>query len=115
MTRNTFSFLLAEHYVQVTLLRKGIPDTVKQTKHKNGLSPAWNEAFLFDVPSHMIKSYSLEFVIKRGKMLSRDEVVGHVLIGPDATQNGTAHWREITESYGLESTKGHSILPVLNY
>ena len=96
-------------------MRKGIPDTVKQTKPQKGSTPVWNQPFLFDVPSHVIKNYSLEFLVKRGKLLSRDEVVGHVTVGPDSTQSGTAHWREITESYGLESTKIHNLLPVLKY
>ena len=106
---------LSEYYVEISLLRKGIPDTVKQTKPQKGSTPVCNQPFLFDVPSHVIKNYSLEFVVKRGKLLSRDEVVGHVTVGPDSTQSGTAHWREITESYGLESTKIHNLLPVLKY
>ncbi|KAK3098394.1 hypothetical protein FSP39_019094 [Pinctada imbricata] len=69
------------HYVRINLLKDGNVVQYKETRTQSGYSPVWNEPFLFDIPSADIDNHSVEFVIMRGKLYSKDGVVGHVTIG----------------------------------
>ena len=106
---------LPEHVVAIHLLRNGVKMSKKETKAQKGDCPTWNEPFLFDIPEVDMTQYSLEFVIMRGRIYTKDTVLGHVVIGPDSTRPGTIHWQDTIVPHGLEVAKWHAILPVLNY
>ncbi len=96
-------------------MRKGIHVTSKETKPIKGFNPIWNEPFLFDIPAHDAKHYSLEFVVMRSRMYAKDMVVGHAIVGPNTTRTGSSHWLEMMTPHGLEVAKWHTILPRVQY
>ena len=108
-------FFLVVHYVRVNLLQDEKVIQYKETRTQSGYNPAWNEPFLFDVPTATVDKYSLEFVIMRGKLYSKDGVVGHVIIGPEASKAGINHWAEVIRPRAAEIAKWHNILPVFKY
>ncbi|XP_041376517.1 synaptotagmin-4-like [Gigantopelta aegis] len=103
------------HYVQINLKRDQETLTSQETKPQSGTSPVWNQPFLFDIPSSLVDSITLEFVIMRGKLHTKDGVVGHVVIGPYGPRSGVNHWKDILKSWGLETARWHNVMPVFKY
>ncbi|XP_023241237.1 synaptotagmin-4-like [Centruroides sculpturatus] len=101
-----------EFYVIVSILRGIEAITYKETRPASGVNPVWNQPFLFDLPSKETEEYWLQFLIMRGRMYSRDGVVGHVLVGPGTTPTGEAHWNEAMEPKALDTAKWHNICTV---
>lgn len=106
--------MFSVHYVTITLMRNN--ETVKshETKSQSGYSPIWNQPFLFDFSGNDVNEYCLEFVVMRGKLHTKDTVVGHVTIGRNGCRSGKQHWKEITSPRPSETAKWHSIVPVLS-
>nr|XP_006811224.1 PREDICTED: synaptotagmin-4-like [Saccoglossus kowalevskii] len=105
----------ADHHVVINLTNKGKVVESKETRLQSGHSPVWNEPFLFDIHNRHVSNYSLEFILMKGRFYSRHGVVGHVLIGPDTTESGIAHWNEAMQPRARETARWHSILPVSKY
>ncbi|XP_035667597.1 synaptotagmin-4-like isoform X1 [Branchiostoma floridae] len=101
----------ADHYIIVRLLHRGNVKETKETKSASGSSPVWNQPFLFDIPSDQVEDYSLEFVVMRGRIYTRDGVIGSVLIGPAAPPSGVSHWNETLQPRARESARWHTIQP----
>ena len=102
------------HYVIIHLLRGGTITRVQETKSVSGYCPIWNQPFLFDLKAEAETKYSLDFVIMRKKLHTKDAVIGHVTIGETGCRSGRDHWKEIMSPRPSESAKWHSITPVLN-
>ncbi|OWF46975.1 synaptotagmin-5-like [Mizuhopecten yessoensis] len=102
------------HYVVVKLIRDGTVIEVQKTRTSSGRNAVWNEAFLFNVDKQM-SSYSLEFLIMKGKLHKKDNVVGKVEIGPNCGRRGRDHWNSMISPRPIDVAKWHSILPVFAY
>ncbi|KAL5004836.1 hypothetical protein ScPMuIL_018292 [Solemya velum] len=100
-----------EHYITINLLHGGQTVSSRETRPQKGYGPIWNQPFLFDIPATDANSYSLEFILMRGKLYSKDGVLGHVTIGPDGPPSGQAHWQEVVHPCGKEVTQWHTVLP----
>lgn len=101
---------LSEYYVIISLLRGIEAVTYKETRPAAGPNPVWNQPFLFDIPETEVHQYSLQFLVMRGRIYSRDGAVGQVLVGPGSTPLGIAHWNEIMSPSTVESAKWHNIV-----
>jgi len=47
----------------------------------------------------------------RGRIYTRDGVIGSVLIGPAAPPSGVSHWNETLQPRARESARWHTIQP----
>ncbi|XP_052793380.1 synaptotagmin-1-like [Mya arenaria] len=101
------------HYVIINLQKNDQVVKTKETKTSNGYNPIWNQPFLFDLSDSPETVYSLDFVIMRKKLHTKDAVIGHVAIGENGCRSGRSHWKEIMSPRPLETAKWHSIAPVL--
>ena len=105
-----------DHFV-VVALRDGAGETLttRETRTQKGTHPVWNEPFLFDVSGCDITDVSLEFTLRRGRIYTKDNVLGHVVVGCGAPPSGEAHWRDAISPTGAEVARWHPILPVIHY
>lgn len=108
------SLYISGHYVVIHLRKDSEVTRVQETKSLTGHSPIWNQPFLFDLGAEAETKYSLDFVIMRKKLHTKDAVIGHVTIGANGCRSGRQHWKEIMSPRPAESAKWHSITPVLN-
>lgn len=106
--------LISGHYVVIHLLKENEVVRVHETKAQTGHCPIWNQPFLFDLGTEAETTYSIDFLIMRKKLHTKDAVVGHVTIGENSCRSGRHHWKEIMSPRPLESAKWHAIMPVLN-
>ncbi|XP_045215890.2 synaptotagmin-11-like [Mercenaria mercenaria] len=102
------------HYVTISLVKNNEVLKTQETKTQSGYFPIWNQPFLFDLSGSDVNEYSLDFVIMRGKLHTKDTVVGHVTIGQNGCRSGKLHWKEIISPRPAETAKWHSIAPVLS-
>ncbi|XP_038639971.1 synaptotagmin-2-like [Scyliorhinus canicula] len=103
----------ADHYVIINLHQDGKILSTKETKSASGYNPVWNAPFLFDVPPGDIEGLqlSLEFIVMQGRIYTRSGVLGHVLIGANASETGRTHWKEMSSRGHVESARWHTIQP----
>ncbi|XP_060569772.1 synaptotagmin-4-like isoform X2 [Ruditapes philippinarum] len=101
------------HYVTIALMKNNEVIKTQETKSQSGYCPIWNQPFLFDLSGSDVNEYSLDFVIMRGKLHTKDTVVGHVTIGPNGCRSGKLHWKETISPRPADTAKWHSIAPVL--
>lgn len=66
----------------------------RQTKKTRGLNPVWNQGFLFDVDGDTIDEYSVTIKVMNHDLLTTDEVIGEITIGPQSEGSGKEHWDE---------------------
>lgn len=63
---------------------------------KRTLNPVFNESFMFDIPQNKdLNSLHLEFVLLDYERVTKNEVVGNLIIGPKADGTGLKHWQDI--------------------
>ncbi|XP_022250465.1 synaptotagmin-4-like isoform X2 [Limulus polyphemus] len=109
------SITQSEYYVIINLFRGIKAITYKETRPISGPNPVWNQPFIFDIPEEFVHQYSLQFLLMRGRIYSRDGVVGQVLVGPGSTSLGITHWNEAMTPAAVETTKWHNIIQVDKY
>lgn len=90
----TSKFLNTAPYVCVTLNANGAELESRQTKKARGMNPVWNQGFLFDVQKESIDEYSITIKIINHDLLTSDEVLGQIIIGPQSQGTGKEHWEE---------------------
>ncbi|CAG2104808.1 unnamed protein product [Medioppia subpectinata] len=100
------------YYVIVNVLQNNETVVYKETKCAVGVSPVWNQPFLFDVNETEINTYWIQCLVMQGKSYTKDGVVGQVLIGPNTTVSGVEHWSDVMRSESREMSKWHPIASV---
>lgn len=102
-----------DHYVVINLRLDGKVIATKETKGAGGLNPVWNAPFLFDLPPGDVTQLPLlfEFIIMQGRLYTKSSVLGRVLIGSGASEEGRAHWKEVLSRGQIEAARWHSIQP----
>lgn len=100
-----------DHYVVINLRLDGKVIATKETKGASGLNPIWNAPFLFDLPPGDIAQLPLlfEFIIMQGRLYTKSSVLGRVLIGSSASEEGRAHWKEVRSRGQIETARWHCI------
>ena len=68
----------------------------RHTRKKRSHNPVWNQGFLFDVNPDRIENHTLIVLkVMNYDLLLRDEVIGHVIVGPREEGSGRQHWQEM--------------------
>ncbi|XP_040896381.1 synaptotagmin-4 [Toxotes jaculatrix] len=100
-----------DHYVVINLRQDGKVIGTKETKGSSGPNPVWNAPFLFDLPPGDITQLPLvlEFIIMQGRLYTKSSVLGRVLIGSDASEEGQGHWKEMCSRGQIETARWHPI------
>ncbi|KAK7913528.1 hypothetical protein WMY93_013739 [Mugilogobius chulae] len=106
-----------DHYVVVNMRQDGRVIATKETKGASGLNPIWNAPFLFDLPPGDISQLPLlfEFIIMQGRLYTKSSVLGHVIIGNSAPEEGQAQWRDMLSRGQIETARWHTIQPDVWY
>lgn len=91
----TSKFLNAAPYVCVMLEANGTVLETRQTKKTHGVNAVWNQGFLFDVDGETINEYSLTIRVLNHDLLTTDEIIGEMTIGPLCEGTGKEHWDEV--------------------
>lgn len=100
-----------DHYVVINMRQDGKVIATKETKGASGLNPTWNAPFLFDLPLGDITQLPLvfEFIIMQGRLYTKSSVLGRVLVGSSASEEGQGHWKEMITRGQLETARWHTI------
>ncbi|KAK5873540.1 hypothetical protein PBY51_018575 [Eleginops maclovinus] len=101
----------ADHYVVINLRQDGKVIGTKETKGASGSNPVWNAPFLFDLPAGDVTQLPLvlEFIIMQGRLYTKSSILGRVLIGGDASEEGQGHWKEMCSRGQIETARWHTI------
>ncbi|KAJ8406584.1 hypothetical protein AAFF_G00301580 [Aldrovandia affinis] len=104
-----------DHYVVINLRHEGVVIGTKETKGAGGYNAVWNAPFLFDLPPGDVTQLPLvlEFIVMQGRIYTKNSVLGHVLIGCEASETGQTHWRDMCSRGHVETARWHTIQPDL--
>ena len=104
---------VTDPYVKVYILHKGKKhDKWKSTVKRNTLLPIFNEPFQFEISNLNVLDLSLEIVVMDYDRFSSDDVVGQVLVGPNAKEEmGRTHWEELISNPNQPISRWHAIYP----
>ncbi|KAG7206386.1 hypothetical protein KM043_003750 [Ampulex compressa] len=89
-----------DFFVKVYLLQQGKKLHKKKTSVKKGeKSPIFNEAIIFNVPTHSLQNIQLRLTVaevngEQGTN-SKPFSVGHIIVGSTSTGRALAHWRQM--------------------
>ncbi|XP_004871209.1 synaptotagmin-11 isoform X2 [Heterocephalus glaber] len=98
-------------YVKVNVYygRKRIAKKKTHVK-KCTLNPAFNESFIYDIPTDLLPGISIEFLVIDFDRTTKNEVVGRLILGAHSvTAGGAEHWQEVCESPRKPVAKWHSL------
>ncbi|XP_056135342.1 synaptotagmin-4 [Lampris incognitus] len=100
-----------DHYVLINLRQDGKVIGSKETKGASGPNPVWNAPFLFDLPTGDITQLHLvlEFIVMQGRLYTKNSVLGRVLIGSSAPEEGQGHWKDMCSRGQTETARWHTI------
>ncbi|KAI1889502.1 hypothetical protein AGOR_G00163540 [Albula goreensis] len=102
-----------DHYVVINLRHEGVVICTKETKGAGGYNAVWNAPFLFDLPPGDVTQLPLvlEFIVMQGRIYTKSSVLGRVLIGCEAPEEGQTHWRDMCSRGQVETARWHTIQP----
>ncbi|XP_076760783.1 uncharacterized protein LOC143429184 [Xylocopa sonorina] len=89
-----------DFFVKVYLLQQGKKIHKKKTSVKKGEeSPIFNEAIIFNVPSHILQNIQIRLTVAEVNgdqgINSKPYSVGHIIVGPTSTGRAYVHWRQM--------------------
>ncbi|XP_077986040.1 synaptotagmin-5-like [Glandiceps talaboti] len=103
--------MTSDPYVKVSIFYSGKRLKKKKTSTKHHtINPVFNEALVFSVGQDFLKHLYLEFHIMHENRLGQNEVLGRVLLGPDAQGEELAHWNEMITS-NKPIARWHALIP----
>ncbi|XP_070621103.1 synaptotagmin-8 [Erythrolamprus reginae] len=104
---------LSDPYVKVQLiLNKKKWKKKKTTVKKNTLSPYFNEAFVFEVPFHLIQNVDLVISVWDRDKVTKDDQIGKLFLSCRATGNQLRHWSDMLANPRRPMAQWHSLQPV---
>nr|XP_008106275.1 PREDICTED: synaptotagmin-8 [Anolis carolinensis] len=104
---------LSDPYVKVQLiLNKKKWKKKKTSVKKNTLSPYFNEAFIFDVPFHLIQNIDLVISVWDSDKVTKDDQIGKLFLGCRATGNQLRHWSDMLANARRPVAQWHNLQPV---
>ncbi|KAK9299785.1 hypothetical protein QLX08_007286 [Tetragonisca angustula] len=89
-----------DFFVKVYLLQQGKKIHKKKTSVKKGEeSPIFNEAIIFNVPTHTLQNIQIRLTVAEVNndqgVNSKPYSVGHVIVGPTSAGRAFVHWRQM--------------------
>ncbi|XP_043802945.1 uncharacterized protein LOC122720360 [Apis laboriosa] len=89
-----------DFFVKVYLLQQGKKIHKKKTSVKKGEeSPIFNEAIIFNVPSHIMQNIQIRLTVAEVSndqgVNSKPYSVGHIIVGPTSAGRAFVHWRQM--------------------
>ncbi|XP_066581030.1 synaptotagmin-4 [Prorops nasuta] len=104
---------LADPYVKIYLLYDTHRIAKKKTHvKKRTLNPVFNEAFTFEIPNGAegFKHASLEFTLLDWDRVTKNEVIGRLILGGKKCQGSAlSHWEEISKSDMRQIAEWHKL------
>ena len=67
----------------------------KTSVKKRTLNPVFNESFIFDVPLERIRETSLHISCMDYDSLSKNDLIGQIMIGPKSGPAEMKHWNDM--------------------
>ncbi|XP_073996907.1 synaptotagmin-12-like isoform X2 [Rhodnius prolixus] len=103
-----FANQIGDPYVKVYLLRNGKKVHKKRTQmKKNEPCPIFNEAMIFSVPNNLLQSLEVRVTVGEG---DTGVVVGHVIVGCQATGKALSHWTQMLTALRKPIAMWHQLL-----
>ncbi|KZC07584.1 Synaptotagmin-12 [Dufourea novaeangliae] len=103
-----------DFFVKVYLLQQGKKTHKKRTSVKKGEnSPIFNEAIIFNVPTHILQNIQLRLTVAQmnsdQSVSSKPYSVGHIIVGPTSTGRAYEHWVQMLAKVRHRVTKWHPL------
>ncbi|XP_048401549.1 synaptotagmin VIII [Stegostoma tigrinum] len=103
---------LSDPYVKIRLmLNKKKFKKKKTTVKKNTLNPYFNESFTFDVTFEEIQKVQLVISVWDHDKLSKNDAIGKLFLGCDATGNQLRHWSDMLANPRRPIAQWHTLQP----
>ncbi|XP_007895398.1 synaptotagmin-4 [Callorhinchus milii] len=100
----------ADPYVKVNLYHDKKRISKKKTHVKKcTLNPVFNELFVFDIPCEGIENISVEFLVIDFDRMTKNEIIGRLVLGASTEGTVGEHWREICEHPRRQIAKWHCL------
>ncbi|XP_076305322.1 synaptotagmin-4-like [Tachypleus tridentatus] len=102
---------ISDPYVKLYLLYKNQRVAKKKTHvKKRTVSPVFNESFVFDVPNDEgMESIGLEFLVLDWDRVTKNEVIGRLVLGPRVGGAAEQHWQEVMNSPRRQIAEWHRL------
>ena len=82
--------------MKIWLITEGKKLEKKKTAIKmKTLNPIYNESFIFNVANDIVKHTSLRISVIDHDKMSRNDLIGEILLGVKSGQNEVKHWNEM--------------------
>ncbi|XP_067090266.1 uncharacterized protein [Osmerus mordax] len=113
LVKLTHGSLSPDYQVVVNLRQEGVVISTRETKGVGGANTVWNSPFLFELPPGDVNQLplQLEFIVTQNQAHSKSTVLGRVLIGPEASEGGRSHWRDMCSQGQVERARWHTVQP----
>jgi len=88
----------SDPYVKIYLHHNNTRSSKKKTHiKKRSLNPVFNESFIFDLPSKdgSLNDVQLEVIMCDWDRITKNEVIGRLILGRDSEGSCATHWEEI--------------------
>ncbi|XP_078076729.1 synaptotagmin VIII [Mustelus asterias] len=103
---------LSDPYVKIRLmLNKKKLKKKKTTVKKNTLNPYFNESFNFDITFEEIQKVQLVISVWDHDKVSKNDVIGKLFLGCDATGNQLRHWSDMLANPRRPVAQWHTLQP----
>ncbi|XP_076356660.1 synaptotagmin-4-like [Tachypleus tridentatus] len=102
---------ISDPYVKLYLLYKNQRIAKKKTHvKKRTVNPLFNESFVFNVPNEGLGCMGLEFLVLDWDCVTKNEVVGRLVLGSRVGGAAQHHWHEITNSPRRQIAEWHRLM-----
>uniref|UniRef100_H3B026 Synaptotagmin 4 n=1 Tax=Latimeria chalumnae TaxID=7897 RepID=H3B026_LATCH len=101
---------LSDPYVKVNLYHAKKRISKKKTHVKKcAPNPVFNELFVFDIPCEGLEDISVEFLVLDSDRMSKNEIIGRLVLGVSTEGTVGEHWKEICEHPRRQIAKWHML------
>ena len=107
------SLFVTDPFVKVSLLQHGKALKTRKTSiKKNTIDPVFNESINFNVTPDMLESISLVVTVWDYNSKSRDDFVGRIVLGKQATgAYEVTHWNRMMQCHRSPVAQWHTLRP----
>ncbi|XP_013792108.1 synaptotagmin-4-like [Limulus polyphemus] len=101
---------ISDPYVKLYLLYKNQRIAKKKTHvKKRTVNPVFNESFVFNVPNDGLECIGLEFFVLDWDCVTKNEVVGRLVLGSRVGGAAQHHWHEVSNSPRRQIAEWHKL------
>ena len=109
----SFIMFITDTYCRMYLFREDGMERQTTKIKRNNHNPVWDEKHTFKVAtssSHPLQMLSLAITLISNSIISKDEVIGHVIFSLDSSQDSAvSHWRQVNDCPHLSITNWHTL------